>query len=92
MNDTRTMHSLSLLVVPLLALCNACASPPTADTSGHFLFSYFTGNGEDGLHLAYSRDGYAWTALNDGRSFLRPTAGKDRLMRDPSVTRGPDGT
>ena len=29
------------------------------------LFSYFTGNGEDGLHLAYSHDGLTWETLND---------------------------
>jgi len=57
----------------------------------HFLFSYFTGNGEDGLHLAHSIDGYVWKALNGGRSLLKPEAGRDRLMRDPSILRGPDG-
>ena len=35
-----------------------------------YLFSYFTGNGEDGLHLARSTDGYTWETLNGGRSFL----------------------
>ncbi|MCB5252020.1 MAG: glycoside hydrolase family 28 protein, partial [Candidatus Cloacimonetes bacterium] len=49
-----------------------------------FLFSYFTGNGEDGLHLAYSLDGLSWKPLNNGESLLTPMVGKDRLMRDPS--------
>jgi hypothetical protein len=57
-----------------------------------FLFTYFTKNGEDGLHLATSTDGYAWHRLNDGRSYLTPTVGKSKLMRDPCVVRGPDGT
>lgn len=56
------------------------------------MFTYFTGNGEDGLHLASSSDGLTWTALKDGKSFLTPTVGKDKLMRDPSICRGPDGT
>lgn len=56
-----------------------------------YLFAYFVGNGEDGLHLAYSYDGMEWKALKDGKSFLIPTVGKDRLMRDPSITQGPDG-
>ena len=56
-----------------------------------FMFSYFTGNGEDGLHLAYSFDGYKWEALNNNKSFLTPTAGKDKLMRDPCIIGGPDG-
>ncbi len=56
-----------------------------------YMFSYFKNNGQDGLHLAYSRDGYKWEALKNDESFLTPTAGKDRLMRDPCVIRGADG-
>ena len=56
------------------------------------VFSYFIGNGEDGLHLAWSEDGLEWTALRAGKSCLAPTVGKDRLMRDPSIVQGPDGT
>jgi glycosyl hydrolase family 43 len=68
-----------------------------------FLFSYFTRNGEDGVHLAYSRDGITWLPLNGGRAVITPAitgAGRGwqewnttaALMRDPSVLRGPDGT
>jgi len=56
-----------------------------------YMFSYFTGNGEDGLHLAHSEDGLTWEALNRGKSFLTPEVGKDRLMRDPCIIYGPDG-
>jgi Glycosyl hydrolases family 43 len=56
-----------------------------------YLFSYFKGNGEDGLHLAYSIDGYSWKALNHGRSLLTPVVSKDKLMRDPCIIRGGDG-
>jgi len=56
-----------------------------------YLFSYFIGNGEDGLHLAWSRDGYKWDDLNGGRSLLTPHVGESRLMRDPCLHRGPDG-
>jgi hypothetical protein len=55
-----------------------------------YLFSYFKNNGEDGLHLAFSEDGYKWTALNNDSSFLKPTAGVDKLMRDPCIIKGPD--
>ena len=54
------------------------------------LFTYFTGNGEDGLHLATSEDGLRWTALGGGRSYLTPTIGT-KLMRDPCLVAGPDG-
>jgi len=56
-----------------------------------FLFCYFKNNGQDGLHLAYSEDGYKFAALKNGSSFLQPTAGKDKLMRDPCIIRGGDG-
>ena len=56
-----------------------------------YLFSYFVGQ-SDGLHLAYSYDGLRWTALNDGRPMMTPTVGNDRLLRDPSIVQGEDGT
>jgi sucrose-6-phosphate hydrolase SacC (GH32 family) len=57
-----------------------------------YLFSYFIGNGEDGLHMAYSADGLQWEAVNDGASLLTPMVGENKLMRDPCITTGPDGT
>ncbi len=56
-----------------------------------FLFSYFKGNGEDGLHLAWSKDGHIFTALNNNQSILSPTVGEDKLMRDPCILHGADG-
>jgi len=55
------------------------------------VFAYFKGNGEDGLHLASSTDGYTWTALNNDQSFLKPAVSNDKLMRDPCIIRGQDG-
>ncbi|TAK94395.1 MAG: glycosyl hydrolase [Verrucomicrobia bacterium] len=90
---TRITSLISLLAVWPLFLFGAdtnqtstAAVPPKA-----FLFSYFTGNGEDGLHLAWSRDGCKWEALNDGKSFLTPEVGESKLMRDPCLLRAPDG-
>ena len=57
-----------------------------------YLFTYFTANGEDGLHLAASADGYKWEKLNAGKSYLAPKVGQSKLMRDPCVVRGPDDT
>lgn len=54
------------------------------------LFTSFRGNGEDGLRFLYSLDGYRWT--NVPGTFLKPAAGPSKLMRDPSLLRGPDGT
>ena len=44
----------------------------------------------DGLRFIYSRDGWTWQAI-DG-IWLRPEVGKQKVMRDPSIIRTPDGT
>ncbi len=75
------------LLLALLAVRLPAADP--RDTV--LIFSYFTGNGEDGLHLATSEDGLKWTALRGGASFLQPVAGENKLMRDPCLLLGPDG-
>ena len=102
----RTPRRLAYLLLVITSAAAACARPnasatPTNDGQA-FLFSYFTRNGEDGVHLAYSRDGITWTPLNGGRSVITPAitgAGRGwqewnttaALMRDPSILRGPDG-
>jgi len=55
-----------------------------------YLFSHFVGNGEAGLHLAYSRDAKHWTHFPGNPSWLTPTVG-GKLMRDPCIIQGPDG-
>lgn len=56
-----------------------------------YLFSYFIDNGQDGLHLAYSTDGLKWIPLNEGKSYIAPAVGNDKLMRDPCILEGKDG-
>ncbi|HEU5080676.1 MAG TPA: GDSL-type esterase/lipase family protein [Opitutaceae bacterium] len=74
-----------------LCLCAAFCSAETNTENGPWLFTYFVGNGEDGLHLAASADGYHWEALNEGKPVLAPRVGTAKLMRDPYVLRAPDG-
>jgi beta-xylosidase len=74
----------------LLALLLAASG--AAHAADAYLFTYFTGNGEDGLHLAASSDGYHWDKLGGGKSYLAPQVGKSKLMRDPCIVRGPDDT
>ncbi|MBX3739252.1 MAG: glycoside hydrolase family 43 protein [Candidatus Didemnitutus sp.] len=70
---------------------SAWVAARSADSEA-LLFAYFTQNGADGLHLAWSDDGFRWEKLVGGASVLRPTIGaKEKLIRDPSVARGPDG-
>ena len=52
---------LALILIPTLLM--GCSEQEV------YLFSYFKGNGEDGLHLAKSEDGRNWTSLKgDARS------------------------
>ncbi len=68
------------------------ATPTSPGTNSVLLFSFFRDNGQDGLYLATSRDGLRWTELKPpGKSFLQPTVG-GKLMRDPCIAQGPDGT
>ncbi len=80
---------ISLILVT--GILNTTGTPEKAETTNkdNYLFSSFRGNGEDGLHLAYSHDGLKWIALNNDKSFLKPEVGTE-LMRDPCICRGPD--
>ena len=82
-------RELKLLVLScsLLLLFNFSYAQQTTDSV--YLFSYFKGNG-DGLHFAYSNDGYTWNTVKNDQIFLKPNAGKDKLMRDPCIIRGAD--
>lgn len=55
-----------------------------------YLFCYFNGNG-DGLHYAYSEDGYKWKALFNDNVVLKPAISRDKLFRDPCIIKGADG-
>jgi len=75
----------------VLALLVACSSIHAAEPVQFvYLFSYFVGNGEDGLHLAYSHNGLKWHNFEGNPSWLTPTVG-GKLMRDPCIIQGPDG-
>lgn len=43
--------------VPSFVLCAAACLPAPRPPDDAWVFSYFKGNGEDGLHLAWSEDG-----------------------------------
>jgi beta-xylosidase len=56
-----------------------------------YLFCYFKGGG-DGLHYAYSEDGFKWTAMFNDSVVLKPEVSRDKLFRDPCIVKAPDGT
>ena len=80
------MKKISLFVIVLMQLLRV-----SAQSDSVHIFAYFKNNGQDGLHLAYSNDGFKWSALKKDSSFLKPTVAKDKLMRDPCIIRGADG-
>lgn len=81
-----------VLVLGSLLSCAAAPQKNTVPVEQAYLFTYFTKNGEDGLHLAASLDGYHWKKVARAQNHWRPAIGKSKLMRDPSVVQGPDGT
>ena len=79
-------------LLALFGLGSARATEPTALPETCYLFAYFYHDREgEGFRLAWSADGYDFAMLNGGNSFLTPTAGENKLMRDPSLYRDADG-
>lgn len=55
-----------------------------------YLFTSFHEPATDGLRMLYSYDGYKWKDLDT--TLLKPEVGNQKVMRDPSMVQGPDGT
>lgn len=55
-----------------------------------YLFSSFHEPADRGLRMLYSKDGYHWKDLDT--VLLKPNIGQQKVMRDPSIVQGPDGT
>jgi hypothetical protein len=84
-----------ILMLSLMTVTAARAAAPATAPSNlpdtALLFDYFRGNGEDGMHLAWSIDGLKWTPLNDDHGYFTPHVGSQGILRDPCVLPGPDG-
>ena len=55
-----------------------------------YLFSSFNEPADKGLRMLYSKDGYHWKDIDT--VLLKPNIGQQKVMRDPSIAEGPDGT
>lgn len=82
---------ISMILVSSVFSAVGMPEKAVVEAGENYLFTSFRGNGEDGLHLSYSHDGLKWIALNNDKSFLKPQVGT-KLMRDPCLCQGPDGT
>jgi len=79
-----------VLSVLVAASCLAPADLRAAsEANSAYLFTSFREPAQDGLRFLFSFDGYHWT--NVPGVFLKPSVGAGKLMRDPSLLRGPDG-
>jgi hypothetical protein len=70
---------LSLFAIVLFASCS----------NKLYLFTSFHEPANEGLRMLYSKDGYHWDSING--ILLKQTIGKEKIMRDPSCIKGPDG-
>jgi hypothetical protein len=79
------MKRINLLILGLLlSLMVGAVEKPV------YFFTSFHEPANEGLRLFYSYDAKQWTDL--GGIFLKPDVGNQKVMRDPSIVRGPDGT
>lgn len=90
----RRLGALLLFLLPQLSPAQPATAAPKAEKPAKtcYLFASFRKNGEDGLHLSWSNDAYTWHSLKADQSFLIPTVGEQKIMRDPCLYQGPDGT
>ena len=82
--------SSALLAVMLLACAAGAIKLPAAKNNSAFLFTSFRDADQKFLRFLYSDNGYHWT--NVPGTFLEANIGASKQFRDPSITRGPDGT
>src|SRR6186997_853615 len=87
---TKQLRIVALTLLGFAAGWFPTLAQPTNADAPVYLFSTFKEGDQDGLRFAFSYDGYHWS--NVPGLFLRAQVGKDKIMRDPSIVRGPDGT
>ena len=81
--------AIAFFVLALLLHSIATKAQPTNDDAPVYLFATFHEPEQDGLHFAFSYDGYFWS--NVPGLFLKAHVDQN-IMRDPSIARGADGT
>jgi hypothetical protein len=74
----RIHFTIVLLCIIILSSCS----------KSWYVFTSFREPANEGLRLLYSKDARHWNRLDS--IFLVPGVGKQKVMRDPSVVKGPD--
>lgn len=76
-------------IIVLLSILSSIALFTSCATKKAYVFTSFHEPATQGLRFLYSYDGYNWTGLDT--TFLKPVLDQ-KVMRDPSIVQGPDGT
>ncbi len=77
-------------LVLLAVAFSAFACGPKEEPKNVYMMTGFHEPADSGMRLIYSHDGYHWTDL--GCVWIAPEVGTQKVMRDPSIVQGPDGT
>jgi hypothetical protein len=72
-----------IIVVLMFILVN------DAVAKNYYVSTSFHEPANEGLRFIYSEDGIHWDSIQG--TFLRPMVGSQKVMRDPSIVKGPDG-
>jgi hypothetical protein len=81
--NSKSLIPQTVLLIGLVLLFTSCSQKA-------WLFTSFNEPADKGLRMLYSYDGYKWTDLDI--VLLQPKVGNQKVMRDPSMVKGPDGT
>jgi sucrose-6-phosphate hydrolase SacC (GH32 family) len=73
-----------------LIVCGVVIFFLSSCSSRAYLFTSFHEPADAGLRMLYSYDGYHWNDLDT--IFLKPAIGNQKVMRDPSMVQGPEGS
>ena len=85
-NETKARTMIKNKLLMLLCLL---ASTILVQAQDFYVSTSFHEPATDGLRFIYSRDAVHWDSIPG--TFLAPKVGKQKVMRDPSIIRTPDG-
>ncbi len=78
------------LIIAASMIVAAMTSAVFAETEAYLMV--YHKDQDHGLHMAYSEDGYTWTAFNDDKPVVAgDTIAEQHGIRDPHIYRGKDG-
>lgn len=83
----KTLTLLLLTLLPFMAFAGKKAKQ--SQEKEYYLFTSFHEPATEGLRFLYSEDAVNWKEMPG--TFLEPRIGKEKVMRDPSIMRTPDG-